>query len=345
MLKEFLLQFLRRNLGLFAALVMVLLIGTVGYSIISEGRHSIVDCLYMTVITITTIGYGEIIDLSNKPMGRVFTMFIAFSGIGIAAYLFSNVTAFMVEGRLQEVFWRRKMEKEIGKLKHHYIICCVEGVGFYIAKELSSTKRTYVIVDNDKAKVERIIGGLENELFVEGDATDSDVLIKAGISEAHGLFAVTGDDNENLVISLTAKTLNSGVKVVAACNDLKNMEKIKIAGADAVVSPSFIGGLRIVSEMIRPTVVSFLDTMMRDKEKNLRIEEISVSESFVNKPIKTLNLKKYPNILLLAIKREEGWVYNPGEDYILKQDDTLIIMTTPGEKFELERIFIQPVRK
>jgi voltage-gated potassium channel len=231
------------------------------------------------------------------------------------------------------------MEKMIGKLKQHYIICCIEGVGFYIAKELHSTQRPYVIVDHDKLIVEKVIGNLENGLFLEGDPTDSDILIKAGINDALGLFAVARDDNENLVISLTAKTLNTDVKVVAACNDLKNMEKIKKAGADAVISPSYIGGLRIVSEMIRPTVVSFLDTMMRDKEKNLRIEEISLSGSFVDKPIESLNLKKFPNILLLAIKRKEGWVYNPGEDYILKQDDTLIIMTTPEEKFELEKIF------
>jgi len=345
MLKEFILRFIRRNLSLFAVLVIVLLIGTIGYSIIGGGRYSIVDCLYMTVITITTIGFGEIIDLSHNPLGRIFTIFIAFSGIGIAAYLFSNITAFIVEGRLQEVFWRRKMEREIGKLKRHYIVCSIDGVGFYIAKELHSTQRPYVIVDNDKAKVERIIGDLKNELLIEGEATDSDILIKAGIREAQGLFAVARDDNENLVISLTAKTLNTGVKVVAACNDLKNMEKIKKAGADAVISPSYIGGLRIVSEMVRPTVVSFLDTMMRDKEKNLRIEEISPSESFVNKPIKALNLKKFPNILLLAIKRKEGWIYNPGEDYLLKQDDILIIMTTPEEKFELEKIFTEPGRK
>lgn len=345
MLKEFLLQFARKNLGLFAALAIVLLIGTMGYSIFGEGRYSVVDCLYMTIITITTIGYGEIIDLSNKPLARVFTIFIAFSGIGIAAYLFSNVTAFMVEGRLQEIFWRRKMEKMIGKLKQHYIICCVEGVGFYIAKELKSTQRPYVIVDHAKARAERVIGHLDNELFLEGDPTDSDLLIKAGINNAQGLFAVARDDNENLVISLTAKTLNSGLKVVATCNDLKNTEKIKKAGADAIVSPSFIGGLRVVSEMIRPTVVSFLDTMMRDKEKNLRIEEISITESFVNKPIKTLSLKKYPNILLLAIKRKESWVYNPSENYILQQDDILIFMSSPEERNELEKILISPVKK
>ncbi len=339
MLREFLSQFVKRNLGLFAALLIVLAVGTAGYSIIGGGRYSFIDCLYMTVITVTTIGYGEIIDLTHHPAGRVFTIFIAFSGIGIAAYFLSNVVDAMVEGRLQEAFWRRKMEREIGKLKQHYIVCCVEGVGSYIVKELSSTGRPYVIVDTEKAKVERIIGELRNELFVEGDATDSDILTRAGIHKALGLFAVKGDDNENLVISLTAKTLSSGIKVVAACNDVKNMEKIRKAGADAVVSPSYIGGLRIVSEMIRPTVVSFLDTMMRDREKNLRIEEIPLSEAFVGKPIKTLNLKNYPNILLLAIKGKEGWIYNPDEHYILKQDDTLIIMTTPGERLELEKNF------
>ncbi len=340
MLREFLLLFIKRNLSLFAALLIILTVGTVGYSIISEGRYSIIDCLYMTVITVTTIGFGEIIDLSHSPGGRIFTMFIAFSGVGIAAYFLSNVVDFMVEGRLQEVFWRKKMEREIGKLKQHYIICCVEGVGVYIAKELFSTQRPYVIVDHDKARAEKIIGGLKNELFLEGEPTDSDILARAGVNEALGLFAVTGDDNENLVISLTAKTLNSGIKVVAACNDVKNMEKIKKAGADAVVSPSYIGGLRIVSEMVRPTVVSFLDTMMRDKEKNLRVEEVSVPQAFADGPIKALELKKHPNILLLAIKGKEGWIYNPHEDHVLKQGDTLIIMTTPGERFELEKIFL-----
>ncbi len=340
MLREFLYHFTKRNIGLFAALLIIVAVGTVGYSIIGEGKYSIIDCVYMTVITVTTIGYGEIIDLSHSPAGRVFTMFIALSGIGIAAYFLSNAVDFMVEGRIQEVFWRRKMEREIGRLKQHYIVCGIEGVGSYIVKELYRTERPYVILGNDKTKAERIIGRLRDELFVEGDATDSDILTRAGINEALGLFAVTADDNENLVISLTAKTLNSGIKVIAACNDVKNMDKIKKAGADAVVSPSYIGGLRIVSEMVRPTVVSFLDTMMRDKEENLRIEEISVSEAFVDKPIKSLNLKKHPNVLLLAVKGKEGWIYNPDEAYVFRNGDTLIIMTTPGERSELEKIFV-----
>jgi voltage-gated potassium channel len=336
-------QLIRKNLGLAAFLMGTLLVGTVGYAIISKGQYSLLDCLYMTVITITTIGYGEVIDLSHNPAGRVFTMFIAFSGIGIATYLFSSITALMVEGRLKEVFWRRKMEKNTEKLRKHYIICSAEDVGFYVSNELHSTQRSYVIIDTDKTKVEKALKTFHDLLFIEGDATDNDVLLKAGIREAAGLFAVTGDDNQNLVISLTAKQLNPGLRIVAKCNDLKNLEKIKKAGADAVVSPSFIGGLRIASEMIRPTAVSFLDIMLRDREKNLRVEEITIPESFADRPLKALNLTRHPNFLLLAIRGKEDWVYNPPEDTIFKQGNILVFMITPGERLQLESIFANSV--
>jgi voltage-gated potassium channel len=342
-LKEILWQLVKKNAWVFLFLIATLLVGTLGYAVLSKGQFSIVDCLYMTVITVTTIGYGEIIDLSHNPAGRIFTMFIAFSGIGIATYLFSNITALMVEGRLKEVFWRRRMEKEINMLRKHYIVCSCEDVGFYIINELYLTKRPLVIVDVDKPKIERALKTFQGLLYVEGDATDSDVLLRSGIREAAGLFAVTGDDNQNLVISLTAKQLHPGVKVLAKCNDLKNLEKIKKAGADAVVSPSFIGGLRIVSEMVRPTAVSFLDVMLRDREKNLRIEEIPVPSSFAGRPIRTLNFTQHPHFLLLAVKKKEEWIYNPSKDFILEVGDILILMTTPEERIRLDEIFVSPV--
>jgi len=212
-------------------------------------------------------------------------------------------------------------------------------VGFHVLNELSETKRPHVIVDIDRERIDKALEPFHEELFIEGDATDSDTLMTAGIKEASGLFAVTGDDNKNLVISLTAKQLNAQIRVVARCRDLKNMEKMKKAGADAVVSPTFIGGLRMASEMVRSTAVSFLDTMLRDKEKNLRVEEITISEPFAGKPISTLNLSEYPNILLLAVKTEGSWIYNPSADYMMKLWDTLIFMTTPDERDKLESIF------
>ncbi len=320
-------------------LAVVLLAGTVGFWFVGGSRCSLVDCFYMTFITITTIGFGEIIDMSGNPAGRIFTVLVAISGISIITYVLSNLTAFMVEGELSKAFRRRKMDKMIGKLREHYIVCGVDSVGFYILGELAGTKRSHVMVDICKESIENVLATFPDGIFVEGDATDSDTLLAAGITEAKGLFAVTGDDNQNLVISLTAKQLNPHVRVVASCKDLKNTDKMKKAGADAVVSPTSIGGLRMASEMVRSKVVSFLDTMLRDKDTNLRIEEITVPAAFAGKAISELGLGKYPHILLLAVRTEEGWVYNPPSSHTVKLGETLIFMTTPEERSEMEKIF------
>ncbi len=162
-------------------LLVIVTAGTVGYWFIGEGRHSIIDCLYMTVITVATIGFGEIIDMSQNPWGRIFTMIIAISGIGAATYILTNLTAFMGEGEMSEAFRRRKMEKMIKKLKGHYIVCGVEGVGFYVLNELSDTKRPYVVVDVDREKIDKALEDFHDPLFIVGDATDSDTLLEAGI--------------------------------------------------------------------------------------------------------------------------------------------------------------------
>jgi voltage-gated potassium channel len=320
-------------------LAFIVATGTIGYLVIGGRHYSVVDCLYMTIITITTIGFGEVIDMSGNPAGRIFTIFLAISGISVATYILSNLTAFTVEGELSKAFRRKKMKKMIRKLREHFIVCGIDGVGSYIVTELAATKRPHVMVDINKAEIERVLETFPEEIFLEGDAADSDILSDAGIAEAKGLFAVTGDDNQNLVISLTAKQLNPAIRVVASCKDLKNMEKMKKAGADAVVSPTSIGGLRMASEMLRSTVVSFLDTMLRDKEKNLRIEEVTVPAVFAGKPLSELPLGKYPHVLLLAVKAEQEWIYNPSQSYMLQSGNTLIFMTTPEERSELEKIF------
>jgi len=322
-------------------LFLIILVGTIGYRFIGGKQYSLMDCLYMTVITIATIGFNEVIDLSGNSLGRGFTIFIALLGIGTFTYILSTFTAFIVEGDLNESFRRRKMEKLIKKLKDHYIVCGVEGVGFHIINELYETKRDFLGVDIDRGRIEKVLQSFKDLIYIVGDPTDNETLIKARIKEAKGLFASTNDDNQNLVITLTAKQLNPGIRVIASCNDLKNFEKIKKAGADSVVSPTYIGGLRMASEMVRPAVVSFLNIMMRDKEKNLRVEEVEVPEYFSGRPISELKLRRYPNILLLAVRTKDDWKFNPPEDYNVEKGDFLIFMTTPEERFELERIFLK----
>ena len=319
----------------------IVIAGTVGYRLLGGDEYTLFDCLYMTIITISTIGYGEIIDLSDNQAGRVFTIFIALGGIGVLFYVLSNFTALFVEGELSESFRRKKMEKNIGKLTDHYIVCGVGRVGRHIVHELHSTKRPCVIIEPHRDTLAGVLDLLDNQVYVEGAATEDHTLKMAGIEKARGLFAVAGDDNANLVISLTARGLNPNIKIVARCTLLDNIEKMKKAGADSVISPNFIGGLRMASEMIRPHVVSFLDTMLRDKDKNLRVEEIAVPQKFIGKQVAELNLKQLKQTLLLAIKTSaaDDWIHAPPDDYVLREKDTMIFMATLTEKSRLDQYF------
>jgi voltage-gated potassium channel len=311
-----------------AALIAVMAIGSIGYKTIGGDKATWIDCIYMTFITIATIGYGEIINLDNSPGGRVFTMVIGFAGIGVATYLLSSVTAFMLEGKINEALWRKRMEKNIHKLNNHYVVCGIGRVGRNVANELSATKRPYVIVDPSMANIELHLEKHANTLHVHGDATDDDMLLKAHVETAAGVFAVTGDDGRNLLISITARQLNPAARIVARCHEVRNIEKLKKAGADAIVSPDFTGGMRIVSSMIRPQVVSFLDEMLRS-DKNLRVEEIHVPQRFRTCNLGELELH-HEDYIVLARRDGDAWQFNPGKDTPVKAGDTLVVMATPG---------------
>jgi voltage-gated potassium channel len=329
-----------RNKYIWAGIILaaIILVGTVGYWLIGGGKYPFFDCLYMTFITIATIGFSEVIDIAGNVGARVFTIVIAIAGIGVLAYLVTNVTAAIVGGELTKSFRRRRMEKLAAKAKGHYIICGVGWAGLHIINELRETKRPHVIVDINREKIEKSLEAMPGEIFIEGDATDNDTLLEAGIEKAEGIFAVTGDDNQDLVITLTARHLNPEVRVVAQCNDTKNIEKISRAGADAVVSPGYISGMRLVSEMVRPMVVTFLDQMLRGKDENLRVEELPVPPSLAGKTLSSLDWRRYPRTLLMAVKKGEGWVYNPSrQDYVIQPEDRLIVMTTPGERDNLKK--------
>jgi voltage-gated potassium channel len=328
---------LKRFVWPVVALVALLVIGTVGYRLIAGPDCALVDAFYMTMITITTIGFGEVIEVAVLPGGRLFTIFIAVAGIGVLFYIITNFTALLVEGEVTKSFRRRKMERKVKDYKDHYIICGVGELGVHIANELSATKRPYVIVEVDKSKIDRLLDGDKNRVFIEGDATDNTTLLKAGIGQARGLFATLRDDNHNLVVVLTARQLNPGIRVVSRCSELRNSDKMKKAGADAVISPGFIGGLRMASEMVRPAVVSFLDTMLRDREENLRVEEVDVPAAYSGQTIASLKLKKYPKILLLAVKVKADWTYNPPDDAVLQPESTLVFMGRPEDRSALEK--------
>lgn len=320
----------------FAALMLVLLTGTVGYHILGGDKHSWLDCFYMTFITIATIGYGEIVDVTGYEYGRLFTIFIGFTGIGVLGYVLSTLTAFTLESDLNESWRRKKMHRQILQMKDHYIVCGVGLVGSNVAHELMSTGRACVIVDSNMETVQRYLDTHPGQLYLHGDATDNDVLLAAGVMRARGVFAVAHDDSQNLVISLSAKQLNSELRVVARCHDVKNAEKTRRAGADEIVSPDFTGGLRIVSAMVRPHVVSFLDDMLKS-EASVRMEEINIPAELSGKPL-TVLYHGNKDCLVLAVRSANGWMFNPPAQHVVQGGDVLMVMTSPAGRHRLEQL-------
>lgn len=227
------------------------------------------------------------------------------------------------------------MEKRIAKMKDHFIVCGIGMVGLYVVHELFLTKWPLVAIDNDEGKLDVFRANNIDADLIVGDATENEVLWKAMIEHAKGLFATTDSDNDNIVISLTARQLNPSLRIVSRCNDTKNIDKIKRAGADNVVALNFIGGLRMASEMIRPHVTSFLDMMLRDKYSPMRVEEVHVppGSPYIGRPIKDIDFKAIGNLMVISARKTSGeWIYNPYPDTIVEGKMSMIIIATPEEK-------------
>jgi voltage-gated potassium channel len=321
------------------ALVAVHVLGTFGYHYLTEGKYSWFDAFYMTFITVATIGFAEIIDMSSNQPARMFTVVIGILGAGNLSLLFSVVTVAILETDLNGTLRRRRMEKTIRKLKGHYILCGFGRVGRNIAHELEATNRHFVAIDEDRERLDEYREKNPGLLYLHGDASDDDMLLASDIEDAKGLFAITGDDSRNLMIVITAKQLKPTIRVVARCSEQRNIEKMRKAGADAIVSPDFTGGMRIASAMIRPHVVSFLDEMLKS-EKNLRIEEIPIPAGFIPKPLGSLKLRSANYVLLAARERNGEWRFNPEKDFLLKPGFTLIAMASPVGRQEIESLLI-----
>jgi voltage-gated potassium channel len=311
-----------------------MLVGTVGYGIVAEGKASVLDCAYMTFITIATIGYAEVIDLTHSPGGRIFTMVIGFVGVANIFYMTSKMTAFIVEGDLNAELRRRRMLDRIGRLKGHYIICGIGRVGTNVAHELHVTRRHFVALDIEQAALDAFRERYPQALFLHGESSDDELLRAAGIQHAAGVFAVTGEDSKNLMITLSAKQLNPGLRIVARCHEVHNIEKLKRVGADAIVSPDFTGGMRIASSMLRPAVVSFLDEMLRTDDR-LRVEEVLVPAGAAQR---TLAEAAPPSreYIVLAVRDGSAWEFNPSPDHRLPAGAVIVIMAHPEARQALQ---------
>jgi len=327
---------IERRFGLPLAILAALhALGAVAYRLIGGEGTTLFDGLYMAFITIATIGYAETVDMAGSPLGRAFTIAFAFAGIATTWYILSQLTAFLVEGEVNSALRRRRMVNRIAGLADHFIVCGIGRVGANVARELAGTERSYVVVDADQEAIDDYLERQPDALWLHGDATEDAVLQEAGVERAAGVFAVVGDDSRNLVIVLTAKSLNPAVRVVARCHDIAWVDKMRKVGAEEIVSPDFTGGMRIASAMLRPTVVSFLDEMLRT-DGALRVEEVEVGARHAGQPLGDLEVRG-PDHIVLAIRSGAAWAFNPDPDRVLQGGEVLVVVATPEGRRALER--------
>jgi len=318
-------------------LATMAVIGSVGFYLIGDENTTWSDAIYMTLITLSTVGYEEVVPVDTVA-DRMFTGIISLVGFGAVTFMFTTLSVFFLEGDLDDSLRRRRMEKQISKLRGHYIICGYGRVGRNVAEELDATHRPYVVLDMDE---ERLISARERQpglLYLAGDASDDDVLLAADIRDAAGVFAVTDDDSRNMMIALTAKQLSRATRVVARCMEVRNVPKLRKAGADEVISPDFTGGLRIAAAMLRPGVLNFMDDMVRSETAH-RLEEIPLPENFTARPVESLDLPGH-DVVLLGVRDHRHFQFNPAPDAMLAAGQVLVVMCAPEARKAVERAIL-----
>jgi voltage-gated potassium channel len=322
----------RRILTALLSLLVVIALALFGYRILGGPEVGFLQALYMAIITLAGVGYGEFVDTGHSSALRIFNIFIVLFGVMITAYVFSSVTAFLVEGDYSDLFRRRKMHKKIKELKDHFVVCGLGDTGRHAVAELHKTQTPYVVIDQHEDNMRRLIehapATYQDMLYVTGDATEEEVLEEAGIDRARGLLTTLPHDKDNLVITVMVRQRNPAVRIVSRCTDPKFSERVQKAGANAVISPNMIGGLRLASEALRPHVVSFLDLMLREQSRTLRIEEIDVPDpsAWTGRTLGELALRHRFNLLPMAVKNAQDNPY--GQNFWVNPPDSVRIQ--PG---------------
>ncbi len=327
----------RRLLYALLALTTMTAIAVTGYRVLGGADVGFLQSLYMAVITLAGVGYGEIIDTSHNPALRIFNMFVVGVGVMITVYVFSVVTAFLVEGEIRNIFWRRTMQKRIRELKDHFIVCGLGDTGRYAVEELHKTGTPFLVIEAHEDSIKRFqeheSGRYKEVLYVIGDATEEAVLDAAGLDRARCVIASVASDKDNLVITVMVRQKNAKVRIVARCVDTKFVDRMLRAGANTTVSPNAIGGMRLASEALRPHVTSFLDLMLREKSRTLRIDEITISQRspWVGRTLQQINFRGNYHLMALAVKttdeeHKHDFLVNPPDTLALQPGAVLVVM-------------------
>jgi len=315
--------------------IALLALGSGGYMAI-EGWNFF-DALYMTVITIATVGYGEVHIVSQ--VGRMFTLVLIFLGVGYFLYVVGNFIQFLVEGRIRHVLGRRKLDRQINKLKEHYIICGYGRMGRALARFLIQRYLDVVVIEQKEARTS--IMEEDGILYLLGSATDESLLMRAGIERARGLITVVGNDADNVFLVLLARQMNPDIFIVARSIQNSAKRTLTAAGANRVVSPYDLGARRMAHAILRPTVIEFLEMAFADENVDVEVEELSIrpNSKVVRRTLYESEIRAKFDVMIISIKKEDGrMVFNPDAGTILDANDTVVVVGRAANILSLEKL-------
>jgi voltage-gated potassium channel len=300
-------------------------------------KWSLLDSLYMTVITLSTIGYGEVHAVSQT--GRIFTLVLIFLGVGFFLYVIGNVVQFLVEGRIRLILGRLKLDKKIGQLNNHYIVCGYGRMGRALCRYLTQKNLEFVAIEKNADRIP--VMNQDGILYISGEATAEENLLKAGLKRASNLITALGTDADNVFLVLLAKGLNPNLYVVARASQNASKTPLYTAGADIVVSPFDVGARRMAHAVLRPNVIRFLELAFADESTNIHIEEVTVSESstLVDVSLKESGIRQNYDLIILSIVNQDGnMVFNPSATTRISAGGSVIAVGSSENLMKLEEI-------
>ncbi len=305
--------------------IMLLLIAsaTVGYMLILH--LTFIDALYMTIITISTVGYREVAEMNT--LAKWFSIGFILVSVGMVGYLLSVVFRFLSEGNINEAWRKNRMKKEIEKLTNHIIICGAGETGIHVIKQMRRREVEFVVIENDPEAIENLKE--LDVLYVFDDATKEEVLLEAKVKEAKGLISCLAKDADNVFVVLTARELNPKMHIVARSHEERSDKKLRRAGANNTVSPDEIGGKKMASMMLSPNVQYFVDNIIDTKNMSIDMEEIEIKEDaeLIGKKLRDAKISEKAGLIVLAIRRENDvFIFNPKADEVLRLDDKMIVV-------------------
>ena len=314
-------------------LLAVIIIGVSGYMILLD--VTFIDAFYMTAITISTVGFGEVAEMNEGA--KIFTILIIFAGLGVVGYGITSLFSLFFEGNFKDAWRRKRMESKISELENHYIVCGAGEVGRTVIDRLIKYGADFVVIEENEKQAEELEKA--GVLTITGDATHEDTLHKAGVTRAKGIVSSLPTDSENVFTVLTARQLNSSIYIVSKAVEQSAHGKLKKAGADKTISPNEIGGQRIAALLTRPWVMSFLDVITRAGDVVLDLEEVTVppNSCLTGKKLLEAKIPEQTGLIILALNRKgkENFIFNPSSGEVLHEGDTMIVL---GTKEQVEKL-------